>query len=568
MLALGISDSHDASAVLIESDRVVAAASEERFTRKKRQQGFPRRSIDYLEKYFIRGRKIDKIFIAGKYGRSLFRVLDGLYHNTDPAKDILSFSSRLTRRIENTLSALHILRDFESSIGLLAVKARLNKLGLKYSEVFLFDHHYSHIISALSGMISENYLAVSLDAYGDGKSGLIIKVKDNKVFGISEISYRDSVAYFYAYICAYLGFTEGDEGKAMALAAFGKDTELNGIFSNLFSFNHTAIKIDPSFKSKHLAKSLEAYKKEDVAFALQKTVENVVVRLVKNYLLEGEVTDLFLCGGFFFNIKVNQRLNQTALFRRVFVFPHMGDGGIAFVSTLQDINPGKNYYAAFDFAGCKFASWKDVYLGPEYDEEYIKGQLYQSFLNYSYEPNMAEKIAFLLALGKTVALFNGRMEYGPRALGNRSILYQSTDQSAIDWLNKKLERPHYMPFAPVTLFEFKDKCYVNINGAEHAAKFMTISVCCTDWMKEVSPAAVHIDGTARPQLIKEGDNPFYYKIIKEYYNHTGIPSLLNTSFNIHGEPIVCSPRDAINTFKASGLDYLAMGNFLVENHYS
>ena len=97
---------------------------------------------------------------------------------------------------------------------------------------------------------------------------------------------------------------------------------------------------------------------------------------------------------------------------------------------------------------------------------------------------------------------------------------------------------------------------------------MTISVCCTDWMKEVSQAAVHIDGTARPQLIKEGDNPFYYKIIKEYYNHTGIPSLLNTSFNIHGEPIVCSPRDAINTFKASGLDYLAMGNFLVENHYS
>jgi carbamoyltransferase len=157
------------------------------------------------------------------------------------------------------------------------------------------------------------------------------------------------------------------------------------------------------------------------------------------------------------------------------------------------------------------------------------------------------------------------MEYGPRALGNRSILYQTADKSVNDWLNKKLSRPGYMPFAPVTLFEFKDICYKNINGAEHAAKFMTIALDCTEWMKQVSPGVVHVDGTARPQLLKEEDNPGYYKILKEYQRITGIPSLINTSFNMHQEPIVCSPEEAIRTFLEAELDYLAINRFLVKN---
>jgi carbamoyltransferase len=157
------------------------------------------------------------------------------------------------------------------------------------------------------------------------------------------------------------------------------------------------------------------------------------------------------------------------------------------------------------------------------------------------------------------------MEYGPRALGNRSILYQPTDSTVNDWLNKRLKRTEFMPFAPVTLDEFADQCYKNLDGARYAAKFMTITFGCTPWMKQRCPAVVHVDGTARPQLINQRTNPSYYRILQEYHKLTGLPSLINTSFNLHEEPIVCSPEDAIRAFRDGHLDYLAMGNYLLKH---
>jgi carbamoyltransferase len=157
------------------------------------------------------------------------------------------------------------------------------------------------------------------------------------------------------------------------------------------------------------------------------------------------------------------------------------------------------------------------------------------------------------------------MEYGPRALGNRSILSQATDPSVNDWLNKTLHRTEFMPFAPVTLWEFADQCYEHLNGARYPARFMTITVTCTDWMKKHCPAVVHVDGTARPQLLQKETNPSYYRILDEYRKLSGLPSLINTSFNMHEEPIVCSPRDAIRAFKDGGIPYLAIGAFLLRN---
>ena len=157
------------------------------------------------------------------------------------------------------------------------------------------------------------------------------------------------------------------------------------------------------------------------------------------------------------------------------------------------------------------------------------------------------------------------MEYGPRALGNRSILYHAREPEVNHWLNKRLGRTEFMPFAPVTLWEARHRCYERLDGAEHAAQFMTITFDCTDWMKEACPAAVHVDGTARPQLIQRETNPEYYRIVEEYEKLSGIPSLINTSFNMHEEPIVCSPRDAIRAFLQGHLDTLAIGPFLVVN---
>lgn len=563
-MILGLSDSHDASATLIENGIVIAAVSEERFTRRKRQQGFPYHSLEYL-KSFIRGRKIEKVYVAGKYGRAAFRLLDAAYSKGDPCKNIFSLSSRLACRFENTVANLPVLREFEANFSSNAIKRYLKKSGISFISLELLDHHLAHVISVLSGMNSSNYLIVSMDAYGDGKSGVVINAAEGKITGLKRSSYKDSVAQFYACICAFLGFKEGDEGKVMALADYGNTGKVFTMFRRFFRVDASGIKVNPRFKTKRFLRQLRNYSKEDVAFALQKTTEEVVVGFVKACADKSIKQDIFLSGGLFANIKVNQRLHETGLFKSIFVFPNMGDGGTSFVPVVSTVEP-ENFDICIAAAHTrKFTPVQHMYLGPEYDNSYIQSVLTENQLDYSEEQNIEKKVARLLAEGKVVARFNGRLEYGPRALGNRSILYQSTDTTVNNWLNKRLKRDEFMPFAPVTLYEFKDNCYVNAQGAESAAKFMTISLACTQWMREMSPAVVHIDGTARPQLIKEDDNPGYYKILKEYYIITGIPSIINTSFNMHGEPIVCSPQEAVRTFQDAGIDYLAIGNFLVKN---
>ena len=164
-----------------------------------------------------------------------------------------------------------------------------------------------------------------------------------------------------------------------------------------------------------------------------------------------------------------------------------------------------------------------------------------------------------------MARFYGKMEYGPRALGNRSILYQATDPTVNYWMNDALKRTEFMPFAPIVMAEHVQMCFKNIRCAENTARFMTITFDCTEWMARTSPGVVHVDNTARPQLLSKSDNPSMYKILAEYYRLTGLPCLINTSFNMHEEPIVCTPGDAIKAFKTGQLDYLAIENWIAKN---
>jgi carbamoyltransferase len=206
-----------------------------------------------------------------------------------------------------------------------------------------------------------------------------------------------------------------------------------------------------------------------------------------------------------------------------------------------------------------------VFWGPEFSEAEMQDALEAAEnkgLKYRREENIEKVIADLLVDDKVVARFNGRMEFGPRALCNRTILYNASDPETNDWLNKRLGRTEFMPFAPVAIFEKADLLFEEIKGREHACKFMTIIVNCTDFTKEKCPAIVHVDGTARPQLVTRDINPSAYKILEYYEANTGIPLLVNTSFNMHEEPIVCTPQDAVRAFMASRLDYLAIGPFL------
>jgi carbamoyltransferase len=232
----------------------------------------------------------------------------------------------------------------------------------------------------------------------------------------------------------------------------------------------------------------------------------------------------------------------------------MGDGGCG---------SGAAMYQSWN--GQTLDTISNAYFGPDFTDKEIEAELKANGLEYTRPENLAEDVAKLIFDGSVVARFGGRMEYGPRALGNRSIMYHAQEPEVNQWLNKRLGRTEFMPFAPVTLYEARERYFHNIKGAEHTAEFMTITFDCTDEMKRDCPAAVHIDGTARPQLIKREVNPEYYDIVKEYEKLSGISSLINTSFNMHEEPIVCSPHDAVRAFLDGNLDVLVIGPFLVKN---
>jgi len=305
-----------------------------------------------------------------------------------------------------------------------------------------------------------------------------------------------------------------------------------------------------------LARRLAAlFPKIDVAAAYQRVLEEVAVRYVRPYVERLKLDTLVLSGGVFANVKLNQRLYEIPGVRRITIHPNMGDGGCGTgAALLQFVQNGKRPEVP-----------ADVYWGPDYDEAQIEAALRSAGVAYARVPDIEVEIARLIADDKVVARFDGRMEYGPRALGNRSILYQAQNPEVNQWLNARLLRTEFMPFAPATLYEDRHLCYQNIEGAEFAARFMTITFDCTPWMREHCPAAVHVDGTARPQLVSADTNPSFHSVLSEYKKRTGIPSVINTSFNMHEEPIICSPADAIRSFQDGRLDYLALGNFLVRS---
>ena len=286
----------------------------------------------------------------------------------------------------------------------------------------------------------------------------------------------------------------------------------------------------------------------------------MVVDLVTYWLERTKNYNVALAGGLFANVKINQRVHEIPGVEGVFVHPGMGDEGMPVGAALG------LYY---ELSGVKydpsFVTTEHVYLGPSYSDKEIAAELEKEGVEASLHENIEAEIAQLLADGSVVARFNGGMEYGPRALGNRTILYRADDPTVSYWMNNALKRTEFMPFAPVVMAEYADQCFDNVQGAENTARFMTITFNCTEWMNEHCPGVVHIDNTARPQLVSEADNPSMYHILDEFNKLTGVPVLINTSFNMHEEPIVCSPYDAIRAFKLGHLDYLAIGNWLAKN---
>jgi carbamoyltransferase len=290
-----------------------------------------------------------------------------------------------------------------------------------------------------------------------------------------------------------------------------------------------------------------------MAYAIQKRSEDQVLNFIKMHVPTIHGRNITLAGGVFANVRINQKVKELG-FSNIFIQPAMDDGGLSVGVALSRVRE----------MGIVPVRQKTAFLGPGFEEAEMEEALKAARVSYSRVDNMAYALADLLVEGKVIARYDGRMEFGPRALGNRSILYHTRDPSVNTWLNTRLGRTEFMPFAPATLSEEADRCYLGLDGARHAAEFMTITFDCTEFMKEKSPAVVHVDGTARAQIVTPESNPGFHEIISEYYKKSGIPSLVNTSFNMHESPIVCTPQDAVTSFLEGRLDYLALGPFLVK----
>ena len=558
MNILGISAlDTDCTATLIQGDKITLSAGEERFSRIKQHAGFPHKSIEFiLEKSGLSPKDIDIVsYPFFPWYKESFMISKGFLQNipfnffqNDALKSKWYHFAYYAMFCKNALmDHRRYHNDLIRSLQALGLENKLRRV----------EHHLSHSASAFYTSGFENALIVTLDAYGSDLAGSISLGSETGIERVLDIKYPHSLGLFYSQVTEALGFKPTrHEGKIVGLASYGDPSVLFDEVYRRFNGSEPGFAYVSGLNMKYCRELARKHSRENVAAAYQAVLERVVTDMVAKYLRKYRMKDVVLAGGVTANVKLNQRIFEIDGVENIFVHPNMGDGGTG---------AGAAIFSAWEMnRQLKPYELHDAYFGPSFTDEEIKSALDSAKLTYKYFDEIEKDIAELISQGKVVARFNGAMEYGPRALGNRSVLYHAKDPSVNDWLNQRLGRTEFMPFAPATLYEFREKCYLNIKGAEHAATFMTITFNCTDYMKEVSPAAVHIDGTARPQLVREDINPSYYKIISEYQKLTGIPSVINTSFNMHEEPIVCTPADAVRAFTLGKLDYLAIGNYLVK----
>lgn len=602
MKVLGISPlDKDATVSIVEDGEILYAAGEERFSRTKQQDGFPKqaleKALDYTglsisdldlvcypfltweneRKLYTENLEDEKAFIKSFQPADLSEqvreaqaqvpdrneTIHGLSHPNAMMDKNLAYNSFYNmagaQRLTSNSAALKGSRRWAD--GATASFQRYEEdleQGLKAmgwtGPVKRMEHHLSHAANSYLCSGFENALCVTLDGYGSGLAGSVSEARNGKIHRLHGIPYPNSLGTLYEHVTSSLGFKPSrHEGKIVGLASYGDPSILGNILLSRIQQEPGDFRIYEAnniYFSRYLASK---FPKIDVAAAYQYALEKVAADYVRYWVEKTGLDTLVLSGGVVANVKLNQRLFEIEGVNHIFVYPNMGDGGCASGAALYHAWPG----------GVR-ESIQSAYMGPDYTEAHLEAALKAEGLSYRRPDNLAAEVAALIHSGNVVARFDGRMEYGPRALGNRSILYHASEPEVNQWLNTRLGRTEFMPFAPVTLYEAREKCYHNIQGAEHAAEFMTITFDCTEFMKETCPAAVHIDGTARPQLIRREVNPGYYDILKEYEKISGVPSLINTSFNMHEEPIVSSPEDAVRAFVQGALDYLAIGPFLVE----
>ncbi len=574
MRVLGIGDGFGAGTALLEDGVVKFAVSEERLSRIKNHSGyyhgFPYGSIEMaLKSTRWAPESLDHVSIANHAFPPLPLRILALSRNRPLGEKELLSQNEFSQTVNSRLYSLISERESQSLLGKGSTSIYRTMLAKKLKERFqidkpivFVDHHRAHAASAYYTQEEDDCLVVTMDCHGDGLSGTVSVGSGGELNRIAKFPASDSLGSFYAAVTNHLGFEHHrHEGKVTGLAALGDPRVAEDDVRQMISYDPRARRLtnrlgrNQFISIRNIARFFtRAYKPEDIAAAAQAHLERLVIQILTDFLSDTGKRKILLAGGIFANVKLNQRINELPEIDYIYVHPGMGDEGMPVGAALA---------SSAAKASFERHCLDNVFLGPGFEDDEIKQTLGASGLPHLYEPNIELAIAKLLANKNIVARFDGRMEYGPRALGNRSILFHAGDPSVNDWLNKKLRRTEFMPFAPATLKERAPASYRNLESASYTAEFMTICFDCSPRFSDLCPAVVHVDGTARPQLVNRNSQESFHKTITEYEKLTGISSVINTSFNIHEEPIVCTPQDAIRAFKMAEFDYLAIGNYLV-----
>lgn len=572
MLILGLIDSKPSTAAVLHGDRILAAVSEERLCRMKLASGFPRQATEVvLELAGASPGDVDGVAVAQKV--SVFQpepvAWSSWFEEAGHQKRTLSFDrvgstlAPLVGRMPLSWKAHHLLKSWvfrERRRGL--PRLLRDDFGIN-APVRFHDHHLCHATGAYYWSGMDRALVVTLDGGGDGLSGTVYLGEGGTLRRLGTVASFNSLGNFYSYVTELCGFkAERHEGKITGLAALGTP-EYAPILRGFLGYQDPGqIRYTvPMYHRSALRLLGEAlprdFDRANLAASVQLVLEEIATDFVAFWLRRTGASNLALAGGVFANVKLNQRLKALPGVKRITIHPAMDDSGLAVGAAVAERlarNGGR-----VDVAD----PLPHVYLGPDVDDREVQRALDGYDFRRERVPDIHGAIAERLERGHVVARCTGRMEYGPRALGHRSILYRTDDPSVNDWLNERLRRTEFMPFGPATLASHADECYRGYSGAEDPGRFMTITFDCSPEMAARSPGVVHKDGTARPQVVDAKTAPDLHAILSAYHARTGVPSLINTSFNIHEEPIVCTPDDALRAFRDGGLDFLAINDWIV-----
>jgi len=550
VIILGITDTvcQDNAAALLVDGELVGMVEEERLNRIKHAPRMaPQKSVQWcLERAGVKLEDVDIIAIGFDHPNTVF--LDNM------RTKVRRFMKRQTI-LRNAREEFRYWKRHRYHL------AQLDPYLKMRDKILFVRHHMAHAASSfhLSGFDQANI--ISLDGSGGQDAGLIGMGRGTDIEVVQYVDRESSWGEFYERFTGALGFKpHSDEGKVMGLAAYGDPQ--GQVFPFIQMSNGNEI---PHYDREGFLKALKEIRPreksvspingyhENVAARLQYSLEQVVGRMAEVLHKRTGYTDLCMAGGTALNCSCNGKLLSLPWVKRIFVQPAAADCGTAL---------GAAVHAHVKLTGERPRTrFNHMYWGPEFSNDEIEKVLKQAKVPYRKVERIGEETAKLIAQNKIIGWFQGRMEVGPRALGGRSIVANPTDPRMKDAVNNNVKfREAWRPFAPSILAD----CMEEYFGTKHPSPFMILAFQAREEVKPKIPAALHVDGTGRPQTVEKETNPRYWDLINEFRKISGVPVVLNTSFNVAGQPIVCTPKDAIGTFYICGLDALSIGDFIVE----